>query len=227
MTFSDPRKVLNELFELICEERYAEALARAEWFYDQATAIDPSLVGVRRSFFLSDFVDLAEVFPPAREALAKRQEEARRLALEALSADAFLDFHAICTKRGEVGAALEVFAQLRQQAPDVAAAVVRAVAGDLARSGQWEVLNEYLPDPLGALHEILGEVIRSLAEPASSEMREADLAIAYEEVDRLVATLEANGRIAEADAVRQRWAAFVAAHPQARPIRAGGSEPDE
>lgn len=59
--------------ELQDEGKFAEALSEYLWCFDEG-ARDPAFVGVRVSFLLADIVKLAEVYPPAREALISRRD---------------------------------------------------------------------------------------------------------------------------------------------------------
>src|SRR5262245_61557891 len=76
MSPTDPRQVLTEARELARAGRHEEALSRHLWFHDHALEHRPSLYGVRLSFALSDWVELGEAYPPARQALAAVRDRA-------------------------------------------------------------------------------------------------------------------------------------------------------
>ncbi len=60
--------------------RYAEALSEYIWFHNHALEEMPSLRGVRRSFALGYWLELAAAYPPARAALkGVRDEKTKRL----------------------------------------------------------------------------------------------------------------------------------------------------
>jgi len=78
----NPETVRNEADRLEKEGRYDEALERRIWYHNNILQYDKSERGVRLSFALGDWVDLAEQFPPAMEALTTVRDEAARRALK-------------------------------------------------------------------------------------------------------------------------------------------------
>ena len=65
----DPTKIRDEIKTLMDQAHYEEALQRQIWYFNHALEFDPSLVGVRLSFTLSDWVELGRSYPKARQAL--------------------------------------------------------------------------------------------------------------------------------------------------------------
>lgn len=72
----DPQKILNEAREDTKAGRYKEALAKQVWFQENALKYQPALRGVRSSFALQCFGELAEKYPPAMKKLSSMQEKA-------------------------------------------------------------------------------------------------------------------------------------------------------
>jgi len=67
----DPTVILREAKNDAAAGDYEVALAKHLWYHENATKLQPSQSGVRRSFALSDWLDLGEEYPPA---LAKLRE---------------------------------------------------------------------------------------------------------------------------------------------------------
>jgi hypothetical protein len=65
----DPTKIRDEIKTLMDQTHYEEALQRQIWYFNHALEYDPSLVGVRLSFTLSDWAELGRSYPKARQAL--------------------------------------------------------------------------------------------------------------------------------------------------------------
>jgi hypothetical protein len=154
--------------------RPAEALELHRRYFAASRAI-PSLYGVRLSFALSDWAELAETFPPARQAL----REARRAAADRLlpstaptstapadtpssettpdgelppegtSGDAFAEVAAISEALAEASFAVDLFAELDATAPDTAADCAIAAHDLLVRQGRHDLARRYLTDPVG------------------------------------------------------------------------------
>jgi serine/threonine protein kinase len=65
----DLTKIRGEIKTLMDQANYEEALQRQIWSFNHALEFDPSWVGVRLSFTLSDWVELGRSYPKARQAL--------------------------------------------------------------------------------------------------------------------------------------------------------------
>jgi hypothetical protein len=88
----DPREILRQARQLVKSEQYAEALEKYIWFHDHALDTDRALVVVRLSYAISEWVDLGEVYPPARSALESvRDAKAELLAQGTYDVNLFHD----------------------------------------------------------------------------------------------------------------------------------------
>ncbi len=65
----DYTQIQNETKSLMGQGHYEEALQRLTWYFNHVLEYDPDQVGVRRSFTLSDWVELGRSYPKARQAL--------------------------------------------------------------------------------------------------------------------------------------------------------------
>ena len=71
----DPSAVLNGALNDTRNGAHDQALAKFLWFHHHALRHKPSLYGVRLSFALSYWTELAAVFPPAAVALVRTRDE--------------------------------------------------------------------------------------------------------------------------------------------------------
>jgi predicted Ser/Thr protein kinase len=67
----DLTKIRDEIKTLVDQTNYDEALQRQIWYFNHALDYDPSLVGVRLSFTLSDWAELGRSYPKALQALVE------------------------------------------------------------------------------------------------------------------------------------------------------------
>jgi RNA polymerase sigma factor (sigma-70 family) len=72
----DPTKIMREAEADTAAGRYKEAEGKFIWYRDNALKFQPSLKGVRDSFALSSWAQLAEKYPPAKKKLRSIRDEA-------------------------------------------------------------------------------------------------------------------------------------------------------
>jgi RNA polymerase sigma factor (sigma-70 family) len=72
----NPQKILYEAQADTAAGRYQEAEAKFEWYRDNALHYQPSLVGVRNSFAIMYWGELAQKYPPARRKLVSIRDAA-------------------------------------------------------------------------------------------------------------------------------------------------------
>ena len=79
--------------------RHEAALEKILWYWDNAVTIQPSLSAVRRSFLLSDWLELGEAYPPALDKLVSIRDQLRDQVLAVdqirIRSDDFADLAAI------------------------------------------------------------------------------------------------------------------------------------
>jgi hypothetical protein len=148
------------------EGRHEFALAEYVWFHDHALEETPSLYGVRLSFALRDWKELAEVYPPAREALlAIRNQKTRALLSGEGDQALFHDVAAINRQFDAHADTTSVFRQLDTQYPALAKECAPIARESLASAGDYELAAKYLPpEPL--------KHVRQLAERLNADVAE-------------------------------------------------------
>lgn len=132
--------------------RHAEALREYIWYHNNALKHEPAQYGVRLSFALGYWIDLAEVYPPARRKLiAIRDRKTRLLIAGKGTRGLFHDVESINRALGEVHATYLLMKQLESNAP-----ALTKQCGDLAidaivLANDFEMARRYWPAPESGL----------------------------------------------------------------------------
>lgn len=102
--------------------RYQEALDGFIWFHRHALEEQPSLYGVRLSYGLFYWLDLAKNYPPALQALENlREQKAQALLHVAGDRALFHDVEAIDARLDRSRATYELYLALADRHPELAA----------------------------------------------------------------------------------------------------------
>jgi hypothetical protein len=210
----DPRAILNEAREDKEAGRYDMALAKHVWFHRNVLKLDQSYYGVRLSFALSDWADLAEVHPPARAALTRTRDEAladfRAGRGEFSGYAAFHDFEAINEKLGDEALTVATFVALDKQDPARAKEVFNIAQPALIRARQYSVYGKYVKPEEDWLEAAqLYQRGRQMEKEFGPEHARFVAESFTNKVTTLLALLVVNGRVAEAkkiaDKARLEW----------------------
>jgi hypothetical protein len=206
----DPSAVLREAVTLMRQGRYAESLQKHLWFHDHALDYRPALAGVRLSFALAYWVELAASYPEAMQALAAvRDRKAKALTDGKGSVELFHDVAAINGYLHEEPETVALFKLLHQTDPGLAWRCYPVAEKFLVAHQDYEVCVAYLPDPIARFEAIreLRQVQLELADenPAvgTSEFRDYVEGHFAEAVRRLIAILVGAGRRQDAERVRE------------------------
>jgi hypothetical protein len=218
----DPSAVLREAVELTRKGMHADALHRLLWFHRHALEHEPALYGVRLSFALSYWLDLANVYPPALEELrAVRGAKEGAIAGGAGSRDLFHDVVAINRHLGEPARTIELFRLLDADRPDLAEECYSAAEEELVAGREYDLCARYLTDldaRLDDMKRFREELIR-FDERSDIELDEEALRsperIFAGDVGRVVEILDGVGRAEDAERVR-RWALATSDSPEVR-----------
>ena len=208
---SDPRAVLDRAGEDASAGRFAEALAGFVWFHEHAVGIDPAWTGVRRSFALGDWHDLALKYPPALDAMRAARDAAEVRFDAAGEASAFRDLAALNEHLGEPDRAVRRFLRTAAADPAGAARLYRTAeplliaAGESAACGPFVDAADALSDAADLYFRMSADERRPGPPPCARDfyVRRATVPIAL---------LARNGRPAEARAAHAAAAAFVDRH---------------
>jgi hypothetical protein len=131
--------------------RYDVALAKRAWFHENVNKYRPSMSGVRLSFALSEWMDLAAVYPPALTKLKEVRDETKTRILANVSDKGSFDdlssLAAINEKLGEEADTVATFKLVEKQNPKMARSFYFAAEDSLIKEKEYELCNKYIrPD---------------------------------------------------------------------------------
>ena len=197
--------------------RYPEALAGFLWFHEQA-ASEPALAGVRLSFALSSWSQLADRYPPADQAMRGTRAAAEDVVLDPIRPDAeraraFADVAALNRQLALEAWTVALYRRLSLEAPAVADLCAGAAFDAVAASGDAALALRCLGDDPEAMIHRKATVLTAALDSTDPPLH---LLIGYylRAVTRAAAVLRLNGRDTEVD--RLNDLAVQAAPPAVR-----------
>ncbi len=207
----DPQAILEEAQADTRAGRYREALAKHVWYHRHALDIQPAQSGVRLSFALNYWKELADKYPPALVSLRKFRDAAGEQVLAAKNHfQAFMDFQAINRVLGDDARVVELFTRLHEDDPDKARSVYSLAEPALIRVKEYRLCDEYIHPDTDVPRIIEGfrrnRATEAQVGPDHQQFTEAKMT---NESATLVALLAVNGRDAEAAAaakeLKEAW----------------------
>jgi hypothetical protein len=212
----DPAVILREAEADTKAKRYEDALAKHVWFHQNALKHDAALYGVRLSFALGSWMELAKHYRPATEALKEVRDQAGARIREGKGQHGdFHDFSSLNEMLGEERATADLFAWLDQNNPALAKRSYGVAQGALIHAKQYRLCGKYIDsqESLGRLLRLYREHQRMAKDPRFGRNLQdfADSNLSHG-ASTLVALLVLNERTAEADSV---VAAVLKATPDA------------
>jgi hypothetical protein len=202
----NPDKILTEAQDDAAAGRYTDALAKHVWFHENALKYAPAMYGVRLSFALSYWANLAGVYPPALTKLKAVRDEAGTAVREGSDTrHAFHDFASINRALKEQERTKDLFLWLDVNKPDVARQNFDIAEPALVEAKEYRLCGRYL-DPDRSLKRIVGlyrETTKIASEQQEDAVRLRDHATKSfsNDVATLVALLALNDRTADADRI--------------------------
>lgn len=144
----DPGQVLKEAVQLADEGKYEEALQKHLWYHEHAVEADRSQSGVRVSFALSYWADLARKYPKALDALkGVRDQGAARLLKGEGDWSLLFEVDSINDNLGEPGATVELFRKIDAANPEFAKSIYQGAHRKLVSQGEYALARKYMRDP--------------------------------------------------------------------------------
>ena len=203
----DPAKILQEAQEDRRAERFEQALDKHVWYHRNALKHQPAQSGVRRSFALSYWKELADAYPPALFKLMEIREEAvTNVSAGQDLRQQFADLAAMNKYLGEEARTKDVFAMLHTQQPDAAKQVFALAQPALVKAKEYRLCGNYL-DPDASSRRLIAmfHTTKRLAKNSPFAERQLDFSNKKftNDAATLVALLVVNYRKPEAEKVAQ------------------------
>jgi len=198
----DPQAILAEAREDRIAKRFDDALAKQLWFHREALQVDPAFGGVRLSFALAQWANLASKYEPAMIALQRARDAAEADVREGRGArQAFATFAAINRELDEEQRTHELFRWIDGNDALLARFTYPMAQSALVEAKDYALCGKYL-EPAVELAR-LAEIARSIDATmkrrfVQMEEKEAFDRFVVNGAGTLVAILAVNGRKREA-----------------------------
>ena len=141
----NPTAILQEARDDAQAKNYEIALAKHVWYHENALAIEPAQYGVRLSFALSYWAELAKDYPPALTKMKEIRDQAKKSLMEGKDVRAsFHDMLSLNEYLGEKFATKNVFEILDQNHPDIAKQVFDMARDSLIRAEAYSLYAKYV-----------------------------------------------------------------------------------
>lgn len=157
-----PKESLHLGRKLYNAARYAEALVEYEWFFENATSIEPSYHGVRLSYCLAEWHDLGKVYDPALKRLKEKQQESFQDFLSSGDRQKFNDFESISVELGDTKLVIEKFLLLDREHKEIAPNAWLYARGHFFKEEDWKICGKYLTDPEGECKNLLNKFLSTM-----------------------------------------------------------------
>ena len=210
----DPSVILNEAKADANSGKHEVALAKLIWYHENATKLQPSQSGVRRSFALAQWLELGEVYPPALEKLVeirdKTEEKIRDEKQIRVRFEDFHDFTALNDTLRQEERTVEAFKWVSEKNEDDAQRVYGISEAALIRHKEYELCGRFI-DPEADVERI-GESYTSgltLSKRFGKSHQDYVDRKVVNEAAILVAILVKNDRIPEAKAAADELKTYV------------------
>jgi tetratricopeptide (TPR) repeat protein/tRNA A-37 threonylcarbamoyl transferase component Bud32 len=212
----DLRQILADAKKLADDGRHEEALQRHLWYHNHALDYGPGHVGVRLSFALSYWMDLAQHYPKARQALIEiRDRGANEFARGGGSADLFMEASRINEQLGEPNATYALFKSIQSRDPKLARQCYRLAEDLLVEKGEYALCASFIPNVQDGFKQIRALRERTLAvadrtsEVDQTPLRKATEQTFIKDTRKLIEILVGVGRKPEAEQIREQAVAVL------------------
>ena len=219
----DPGEILNRGRTATFEGRYEDALQAFIWFHEHALEHDRAYYGVRLSFALGYWRELADLYPPALEALEAAGVRAEATLINGQGdRDLFHDAEALNRELGRPANTYRLFVNLKKQQAELAKKCASLAIESIVEAGDYKLASEHLPHPetyllwlSDRLNADLSE--RKLSHKASKMRREAYVRNYCHDVRTTLRILKGLRNLEAAQAALE-WAIALVEPPIARAI---------
>lgn len=204
----DPSTTLHEAAEDARQGRHALALQKYRWFFEHALEYEPAQYGVRLSFALGYWHELAQKYPPAMVELRALRDRATQNAIAGIDVhESFHDASSINRVLDEVAATRELFLALHKLDRTRAEAVYHIAQPILIQFSEFELCGEYLAAESAIEHVIeLFHMHRDPLFPGSDDARHRQFAEDHfrNESATVIAILASTKRLDDAHRIAKR-----------------------
>ena len=158
----DLHQHLNKTRLLVDEGNYREALNRYEWYSKYSIKHQQSMDGVRLSYAVTDWKNLADVYPPAMKSLRDIRNKSLNLIQQGNSnggyynCDLFGDVAALNNVLSEPEQTVSLFELLDKEQPNFARRCWVFAERSVLQAKQYDLAAKYMGDPMQQFLEVKG-----------------------------------------------------------------------
>jgi hypothetical protein len=133
--------------------RFDDATAEHVWLWQHMLAHEPSMVGVRLSFFVGDIERLVGAHPPARAAFVALRDDVAPAGVAAVGTPEFADWMALNRALRESHRVVAWFDEVRDRLPDTPQTerFVDAIIWQLTAAGRWADAGALMRDRVASI----------------------------------------------------------------------------
>jgi hypothetical protein len=200
----DPSQILDSAESDTRDGLHSQALVKFLWFHHNALRHRSALYGVRLSFALSSWMELASVYPPARAAFIRTRDETEAaFRNQPSSFELFHDLAALNRELGDRPRTADLFVSTAQADHAAAKRLYRIAEPFLIAVGRYDACGPFLNPPKRMRHAADAYEMMSRMEEARPAVERAPPPLArsfyMRDVATLVGLLFLNHRVKEAD----------------------------
>jgi hypothetical protein len=192
------RAALDAAKSLATQGKFTAALKKHIWFHNHSLRIRESYYGVRLSFALAYWMELAAKYPPALAALRKiRDRKTERLLRGKADRALFHDVESINHRLNEPGATVALFKRIDKKNQRFASAIYDLADETLVAAEEYDLARKHLGDPSVRFENARRNFEEGMQHAATSKCRDASIrahkAIFIGDIVRLITVLEKAG----------------------------------
>jgi hypothetical protein len=221
----DPRVRLENGQKAAREGRFEDALNEYIWFHEHALEHDQGYYGVRLSFALGFWMELADSYPAAKDKILEiRDRKAALLASGNGNRALFHDVEAINEFLGEEKNTYDLFVTMTFNSPQLAISCAEIAIDTIVKIGDFALAEKYSMGPEDSLLRFSEDLNRDIADPEfkgkhRAHTIEAFIQIYCGRVQTMISILEGLGKTEEAGQARE-WAVALV-HSKQISVRVG------
>lgn len=206
----NPNNILQEARADTAAGRFPEALAKHVWYHKNALRYEPNAKGVRMSFALGYWAELAEKYPPALKKMIAYRDDAEETVRDHvhdlnIGTDAFIDAFGFNRVLQEPKKTVDLFKWVHSKNSSLAKRVFHVAEPDLVSSREYTLCGQYIePD---AAYQRIVQTYTTMKQPfpggAAFEKMRMDIAhkTFSNKAATLVALLALNNRSDDANKI--------------------------
>ncbi|HWN95302.1 MAG TPA: hypothetical protein VNT99_09740, partial [Methylomirabilota bacterium] len=212
----DLDKIRREAAELARQGQYDEALQRHLWYHNHALEINPAQAGVRLSFALAQWMELARRYPKAKQALVEvRDRGTREFEDGGGHFDLFMEISSINEQLGEQNATHALFKSIQSRNPEIARQCFHVADELLVDKGEYALCVSFIPsfqerfEQICVSREQMLELAGRSPQMNQTPLRKAAERSFIKDTRQVIEILIGVGRKAEAERIHEQAVAIL------------------